>query len=187
MGNYQNAGAGLKKMFIASVGAIICTVLMIIPIVNILAAIGAIVFGIMSMVGLDGAGKDIAGCKTAFTITIVNLVVSVLGAFLKIGVLGTIITIVGEVLSLLVVYYVCTSVSEALTGIGAAEAAQKGLTVWKMNLVCYIIMIVVEVLALIPFINIIAAVVRVITAIVQIVASILYMIFLNKSYQAFGA
>ena len=33
----------------------------------------------------------------------------------------------------------------------------------------------------------IASVVRVITAIVQIVASILYMIFLNKSYQAFGA
>lgn len=57
MGNYQNAGAGLKKMFIAEIGAIICTVLMIIPIINIFAAIALLVFGIISLVGLYGAGR----------------------------------------------------------------------------------------------------------------------------------
>ena len=66
MQDLQNAGSGLKKMFIASIGAVVCTVLLIIPIVNILAMIGALVFAIISLVGLNEAGKDIEGCKTAF-------------------------------------------------------------------------------------------------------------------------
>jgi len=89
MGNYQNAGAGLKKMFIASLGAVICTVLMIIPLINIIAAIAAIVFAVLSIVGLYGAGKDIEGCKTAFIITIINLVVSVLGNVFSSGVFSS--------------------------------------------------------------------------------------------------
>ena len=42
MGNYQNASGGLKKMYIAELGAIVCAVLSIIPLVNIIAAIVAI-------------------------------------------------------------------------------------------------------------------------------------------------
>ena len=33
MNNYPNVGAGLKKMFIAQIGIIVCTVLAIIPII----------------------------------------------------------------------------------------------------------------------------------------------------------
>lgn len=36
MNQYFNAGQGLKKMFIAAIGAIICTVCLIIPLVNII-------------------------------------------------------------------------------------------------------------------------------------------------------
>lgn len=187
MGNYQNAGAGLKKMFIAQIGAIICGVLAVIPVINILAAIGILVFMVISLVGLNGAGKDIAGCKTAFMITIINMVVSVLAAFFKTGIVGTIISIAGEVLSLLIIYFVCTSVAEALRQIGANDAADKGITVWKLNLVCYIILIVVQILVNVPVLAIIAGVVAIITGIVSLVASILYMVFLNKSYKAFGA
>ena len=75
MNNYPNVGAGLKKMFIAQIGIIVCTVLAIIPIINIIAGIGAIVFAVISIVGLYGAGKDIEGCKKAFIITIVNIVI----------------------------------------------------------------------------------------------------------------
>ena len=187
MGNYPNAGAGLKKMFIAEVGTIICAVLMIIPIVNILAAIGALVFLIISMVGLYGAGKDIAGCKTAFTITIISMVVSIVAAFFKTGFLNALFTIASAVLSLLVVYYVCTSVAEVMNQIGAADVAQKGLTVWKINLVCTIISVVATLIALIPLIGAVGTVINVVIAIVEVVAGILYMIFLNKSYQALGA
>ena len=121
MGNLQNAGAGIRKMFIASVGTIICTVLVIIPIVNIIAAIGAFVFAILSMVGLYGAGKDIEGCKKAFSLTIANIIVSIVGSFFKAGFLSVIVAIAGYVLSFLVVYLVCTSVAEVMNQLGAAD------------------------------------------------------------------
>ena len=187
MENYQNAGSGLKMMFIAELGTIICTVLMVIPIINILAVIGALVFLIISMVGLYSAGKDIEGCKTAFYITIINMVVSVLNAIFKTGIVGTIFTLAGSVLSLLVVYYVCTSVAEALQTKGAADYARKGLTVWKINLVCTIITMVITVLNLLPFMVFVTAIVTVVVGIVSLVAMILYMIFLYNSYKVFGA
>lgn len=39
MENLQEAKAGLKKMFIAQVGSVACVVLMLIPIVNLIAAL----------------------------------------------------------------------------------------------------------------------------------------------------
>ena len=187
MGNYQNAGAGLKKMFIAEVGLIVCTVLLLIPIINILAAIGTLVFAIISMVGLYGAGKDIEGCKNAFTITMIGIVVKVFGSLVKKGVLGVLFAIASDVLSFLVVYYVCTSVAEVMTAMGASDIAQKGITVWKINLVCTVISAVASIIGLIPLIGLVSTVINLVISIVGIVAGIIYMIFLNKSYQALGA
>ena len=187
MGNYQNAGTGIKKMFIAAVGAIICSVLLIIPLINILAAVGALVFLIISMVGLYEAGKDIEGCKNAFVFTVIRLVVRIVGVFFKTGILHALFTIADDVLGLLIVYSVCTSIEAVMQQIGASDVAQKGHTVWLINLVCYIVMIVVAVLNLIPLVNILGGVISIITSIVTLVAEILYMIFLNKSYSALGA
>lgn len=188
METYQNAGPGLRKMFIAEVGAIVCTVLMFIPIVNLLAAIGALVFMIISLVGLNAAGKDIEGCKTAFIFTIVNLVINVLSSFLKnVAVIGTILSIAQSIISLLVIYYVCTSVSDVMNKTGHADVAQQGNTVWKINLVCYIVEIAITILALIPVLGVLAVITSAVVGIVSLVAGILYMIFLNKSAQALGA
>ncbi|MDE6387375.1 MAG: hypothetical protein K2L82_06150 [Lachnospiraceae bacterium] len=187
MGNLQNAGAGLRKMFIASIGAIICAVLVIIPIVNILAGIAAIVFGVLSLVGLYGAGKDIAGCKTAFTLTIINMVVSVAGTLVGAGFLGIIFSIADSVLSFLICYLVCTSVSEVMNQIGAADVASKGALVWKINAVCYAILIIIAILGAVPGLALIASLAAIGVLVASLVASIFYMIFLNKSSQALGA
>ena len=185
MQDLQNAGSGLKKMFIASIGAVVCTVLLIIPIVNILAMIGALVFAINSLVGLNEAGKDIEGCKTAFLLTIVNMVVSVLKniPFLGTGFLGALFSIAGYILGFLIVYYVCKSVADVLEQ-NEPDVAKTGHMVWKINLVCYAAEIIIAVLALIPLLNILAAFASIIIAIVSLVASILYMIFLYKSSNA---
>ena len=188
MNQYPNAGAGLKKMFMAEVGAIICAVLAIIPSINLIAGIAAIVFAVISLVGLYSVGKDIAGCKTAFILTIVNLVISIVGSLTSlIPVLSVICSIAGSIISFLVVYYVCNSVAEVMTQVGAADIAERGVTVWKINLVCYVAAIVIAILAVIPVLSMIATVANLVIAIVSIIASILYMIFLNKSYQALGA
>lgn len=59
MYGYENAASGLKKMFTAQVGGIICVVLMMIPFIGVIGLIGVFVFGIMSLIGLNSAGKDI--------------------------------------------------------------------------------------------------------------------------------
>lgn len=186
--NYPNVGAGLKKMFIAQIGIIVCTVLAIIPIINIIAGIGAIVFAVISIVGLYGAGKDIEGCKKAFIITIVNIVISIFASAASGSTFfSTLFSIAGDICAFLIVYNVCTSVSAVLKDNGNAEIAAKGESVWKINFGCYVASIVISILAVIPFIKIFAGIAGFILAIVSLVAGILYMIFLNKSYQAFGA
>ncbi|MGN0166596.1 MAG: hypothetical protein ACI4AB_01015 [Acetatifactor sp.] len=189
MENYQNTGSGLKKMFIAEIGAIICAVIMVIPLLGtVVGGIGAIVFTVISLVGLYSAGKDIEGCKQAFTLTIVNMVLSILGALLaKVAVLAVLISLASDVVSFLIVYLVCTSVGAVLKANNYADVAGKGETVWKINLVCYAVSIVVTILAKIPLLSILAGIVSFIVGIAGLVAGILYMIFLYKSYQAFGA
>lgn len=188
MGTYNYAGPGLKKMFIAAIGAIVCTLFAIIPIINIVAAIGALVFAVISMIGLHEAGKEIEGCKTAFVITIASIVVGFIGGLVeKITILNMLFTIADAVCSLLVTYYVCTSVAAELRGIGANDVADSGEKVWKLNAGCYIVSIVVAILSVIPIINIIGGILGFIVAIVSLVAMVIYMIFLNKSYKAFGA
>ena len=76
--NYANAGAGLRKLFIAQIGSVVCNVLLVIPLINLAGAIGALVFLILSLIGLNEAGKDIDGCKKAFQITIEQLALTVI-------------------------------------------------------------------------------------------------------------
>ena len=61
MSNYLKAGKGLKNMFIATVGAIICQVLLVIPFpfVNSIAMVATMVFTILNLMGLCGMQKGI--------------------------------------------------------------------------------------------------------------------------------
>ena len=188
MNNYVNAGDGLRKMFIASVGMIVCTVLMLVPLVNFFAGIGSIVFVVVSLIGLNSAGKDIAGCKTAFVLTIIQLVLGVVGAFLdSTGMLYSLLDIAGEILTLLVTYFVCTSVADVMREIQAFDVADKGIRVWKINLGCTIATVILGILVLVPGMNVLAAVAAIVVAIISLVGSILYMMFLSASAAEFGS
>ncbi len=181
MSNYPEASQGLRKMFIAEIGAIFATIIGIIPIIGIIGAIAAIVFAVISIIGLNQAGKEIEGCKKALYLTIANIVVNLLG---NIKVLSGICGIVDAIISLAIVYFVCTSVAAVLQSEGHAGVAAKGQKVWNINLVCTIISVICSILAIIPLINIIAGIITFIVAIVSIYAAILYLIFLKQSSEA---
>ncbi len=192
MSNYPNSGKGLKNMFIASVGAIVCAVLLVIPLVNIVAAVAALIFTILSLIGLWTVGKDIAECKMAFWFTILSSVLSGIANVVNdasatgTSIIGTLLSVAGSALSLAVTYYVCTSVASALRSFGAEEAAVSGDKAWKIVLWTTIASIVATILCLIPILNIIGALLAVIAAIASVVGLVFYMIFLNKAYKAFG-
>lgn len=193
MSNYPNSGKGLKNMFIAAIGAIVCAVLTIIPLVNIVAGIAALVFAIISLIGLWAVGKDIPECKTAFWFTIGSSVVSAIANGVNgvsasgTSVVGTLLAVVSSALSLAVSYYVCTSVPAALRTFGAEEAAAAGDKAWKIVLWTTIASMIATILCLIPILNIIGVLLALVAGVAGLVGTIFYMIFLNKAYKAFGA
>ena len=188
MNQYYNAGAGLKKMFIGQVGAIVCTILAIIPFVGIIGGTGALVFAVVSLVGLYGAGKDIAGCRTAIFLQMLAFVLSVFSMFFAGNwPMLVLFNTADSILSFLIVYFVCNSVSDVMLAVGADDTAKKGRTVWRVNLLCYIATIVILLFSFVPIVNVIAAVASLAVMIVSVVAAIMFMLFLNKSYLDLGA
>ncbi len=183
MSNYQDASSGLNKMFIAEVGALACAVLAAIPFVGVLAALAIIVFSVVSMIGLYTAGKDIDGCRTAFILTIVNIAIRLVERIPD-SLLQSILGIAEDIISLLIVYFVCTSVAAVLKVAGALDEANMGNLVWKINLACYGVSIVIGVLLFIPGLAAIGKVLAIVTGIAMVVAGILYIIFLYKSSRA---
>lgn len=184
MENLQNARQGLGKMFIASAGAMVSTVLlMIVPSAVILTLLVSLVSGIFSIIGLYQTGKDIKGCRNAFIIAIAYVAVRLFGTFLN----NAIVTIVEYVFSFLSVYLVCTSVSEVMNQIGAAKVAKKGEIAWKIYAGYYGELMIATILALILSSAAIVTFMHFINLLLLLITSVFYMIFLNKSSRTLGA
>ena len=77
-----------------------------------------------------------------------------------------------------------TAAGEILTVNGYATLADKGVTVWKIFLVTSAAMIVFMLLAMVPFMLVIAGILVIGTAVATLVGGILYMIFLYNAYHA---
>ena len=176
---YPNATHGLERVYQSQVIALVAAVLMIIPVINMLAAIALIVSLVLYMIGINEAGKDDENYKTAFTLIIVQLLNSLIG--------GVIFDLVNEALALAVLYFVCITTNKLLKNIGAdGRITDRGVVVWKINVICTIVEVVCTLLALIPSasLQLLAAVVTLVTAIAQIVGSILYILYLRDATTA---
>ena len=168
MMDYTAAGRGLNKVFIGEILAI----LSFIPLIGlILALVGAI----MILVGLNEASAAADSYRTAFWIDIAAIVVKVLAIF--ISPLG----LVSSILSFVMAYLVCITTADILDETGDPATAAKGRFVWKLYVVCTVIIVVCSLLALIPGVVILAALVMIPTVIATLVAGIQYLIFLYRA------
>ncbi|MGN0325010.1 MAG: hypothetical protein ACI4DW_01780 [Lachnospiraceae bacterium] len=189
MGQYPNAGEGIKKVFIGEILAVVGVLLSWIPLVGLLIIIAAYV---LTLMGLKKAGEDQQDYNKAVTLILINIVVSVLGTILGFipaigGILSTLASIASTVITLLVVYQVIMTSNGLLDSIGAADISGKGKTVWGLYLVCNIIGIICSILNKIPLLNILSGIISIIVGIVSLVAGIMYLIYLNKTSKALGA
>lgn len=166
--DYTAAGRGLNKVFIGEILAILA----FIPLIGlILALIGAI----MILAGLNEASAASDGYRTAFWVDIAAIVVKVLAVF--ISPLG----LVSSILAFVMVYLVCITTADILDETGDPATAAKGRFVWKLYVVCTVIIVVCSLLALIPGVVILAALVMIPTVIATLVAGIQYLIFLYRA------
>ena len=163
-------GQGLFLIFIAQIVGLFS----FIPLLGAIASIASVVISVLGFYTLSKVNADY---KNAFTLTIVNLVLSVLAVIFSSGFMSGLISILSTAVSFLIVYLVCNTTAGLLQGLDNALVDRAAL-IWKLNFICAVVAIVCTLVSAIPLINIIAAILSVIAAIVQLVAAILYLIFL---------
>lgn len=126
MKQYPKAAEGLKLMFYGELLAIIGILLTIILIGPIIALVGEI----LVLVGLYRARMDDEGYGTAFMLSIVNIVLSIVGLFVPSdGLLGSLLSIISTIISLAIIYFVCSTTGNLLLSQGESALAQRGQTV----------------------------------------------------------
>ena len=171
MERYPMAADGLHTMFNGQILAIVGVVLFFIPLVG---SVLAIVGGILYIVGMYKAREEDEGYRTAFILSIVNLVVNLLP--------GTLGEIASTVVGLLVVYFVCTTTARLLREVDADDVADLGMRVWTINLMCAVASVVISVLVLISFS--LGAVLAMALVVVELVGGVLYLVFLSRAWKA---
>lgn len=179
---YKNVANGMHKMYIAELGAVICTAITLIPIIGtIIGGIGALVFGILMIIALYGVGKEVEDCRKAFILMIIGMIIGVvIGLFTDIPVIGKVLSLVANVVSFLVIYLVCTSLGKLVAEAGDGATAALGEKVWKLHFIATVCNLILQVLSWIPVIKVLVAVLAVVVAIFGIVVCCFYISFLNK-------
>ena len=198
MMTYPNAAAGLKTLYQAKLVGLISIVLVSVPIVQVLAVAAMLIAGFLALVGLAQCRKDDKGYRIAFNMIIAslvtdlstNLVSAYAGTEGFAGICGNILSIATDVLSLASLYFVCITTNRLLKETAAAEnLIDRGIVVWKLNVVCTVILLVCYLLQMIPgnIAAIIAGYLAIFALIAQIVGNVLYILYLHNAYRALEA
>ena len=198
MMTYPNAAAGLKTLYQARLVGLISIVLVIVAIVQVLAVAAMLVAAFLALVGLAQCRKDDKGYRIAFNMIIASLVTNLATNLVSAyagtegfaGICGNILSIATDVLSLASLYFVCITTNRLLKEVAAAEKLiDRGIVVWKLNVVWAIILLVCYLLQMIPgnIAAIIAGYLAIFALIAQIVGSVLYILYLHNAYRALEA
>lgn len=188
MSNYSNAGDGLRKMYVAAIGVIVCGLFMAMPLVGILAAIGIIVFFVVDLVGYYRAGKDITGCKVAFVLRILSILLSLINIFpiaIESAEITVICSLVGDLFPLASVGLVFLSVAKVLRENGAEELAKQGNQAWWIYLGCTVVTSVLDIVTVFSGLGA-TLLILVISLALSIVALIVQLKFYKNSAEQFG-
>lgn len=198
MMTYPHAAAGLKTVYQARLVGLISIVLVIVPIVQVLAVAAMLIAGFLALVGLAQCRKDDNGYRTAFNMVIAGLVTNLAASLVSAyagaegfaGICGNILSIATDVLSLASLYFVCITTNRLLKETAAAKnLIDRGIVVWKLNVVCTVILLVCYLLRMIPgnIAAIIAGYLAIFAVIAQIIGTVLYILYLRNAYRALEA
>lgn len=195
---YPHAAAGLKTVYQARLVGLISIVLVIVPIVQVLAVAAMLIAGFLALVGLAQCRKDDNGYRTAFNMVIAGLVTNLAASLVSAyagaegfaGICSNILSIATDVLSLASLYFVCITTNRLLKETAAAKnLIDRGIVVWKLNVVCTVILLVCYLLRMIPgnIAAIIAGYLAIFAVIAQIIGTVLYILYLRNAYRALEA
>ena len=210
--SHENARKGLGKVFTGEILQIIAAILLCISagigaisamagsegglvvagigfvLVLVVGSIFEIIAFILNLVGLSQAGKDSSKIKTAFTVSIISLlliiVFSILSTvFAQYSWIQTIGNLVQEILALVIVYMVLMGAAELNSAL-----ADKANSTWKIYLIVVILGIVASIVVLVfGMLNMVTVagvayiVITVVDYILSIIGYIMFLTFLARA------
>lgn len=187
MSNYPNAGDGLRKIYLAAIGSIVCTFIVnipMIPMIRLIGAIGEIICSVVTLVGFYQAGKDIDGCKAAFVMQMIALGINVLELLME---LPIILSNAAVILPVVAVCLMCWSVSNVLKDIGADRIAKQGMVAMLTHIGCTVlsVVLVMGILIIVEYDGL--GLYLLLTLVIAIVELFFYLRFLKNAAEQFGS
>lgn len=164
------------------VGGGTAVVLLILLIISLICVI---VGGVMTLVGLYGLRPLEPEYRTAFLLSIINLVLGLIGDNLGQNI-GSIIDIAQGVISLVIIWLLIQATGRLMSQVGREDLVELGGQVWKITLACTVIEVVLGLLPLAGSLGL-TSVVLVVVLVVGIVVQCVFLSYLNKAAQAQGS
>ncbi len=184
MKKYPNAVAGLKLVLLGELAGIVGSVLGLIHVLDLVAAIIILLGGIAILLGLFKASADDEGYRTALMLSLANIVIAFVGNVLKSHTASVVLGIVATVIQLGVIFFVCNTTSNLLHSANQEAVSKLGTLIWKVNVLCVVAAVIINVLSVIPVLRLLAIPLSILLVVVQLVADAAYILFL---YQATNA
>lgn len=191
MSKYPNAGEGLHKLYISMIGMLVCIVFNIVPVIGFLGSIGVIAFSVVYLVGCYQMAKDIIGCRIAFILQIVSIIIAILNLFdILGGIVGVIVNLINGLMPVIVMAFVCFSVSEIMRENDVTDVAKQGVRAWIVYLVCIIVGVLFESSFILIALQLIGIggmfLVTVLTLIILLIGNIVILKFYKNAAEQFG-
>lgn len=165
--------------FAAGGTAVVLVILLLISLVCL------IVGGVMTLVGLYGLRPLEPEYRTAFLLSIINIVLGFIGD--KLGQnIGSVVDVARSVLSLVVIWLIVQATGRLMSQIAREDLVELGGQVWKITLACTVIEVVLGLLPLTGSLGL-TSVVLVVVLVMGIVVQCVFLSYLNKAAQALGS
>ncbi len=193
---FPNAFAGIKDIYSAAILSLVSAALGIIiviaavtgstsfvAILGIIVALVAIVASVSNIVGIVKASKDEAAFKKALYALLVSIVVTLLGNFIKSGLLSSLFDVLIGICSFLVTYMICQGIVNLADQLGDTVVSESGKWVMKLEIIVWAISIVATLISAIlgGSAAVVGGILFLASSIVSIVAYILYLGLLGKA------
>ena len=193
---FPNAFAGIKDIYSAAILSLVSAALGIIiviaavtgstsfvAILGIIVALVAIVASVSNIVGIVKAPKDEAAFKKALYALLVSIVVTLLGNFIKSGLLSSLFDVLVGICSFLVTYMICQGIVNLADQLGDTVVSESGKWVMKLEIIVWAISIVATLISAIlgGSAAVVGGILFLASSIVSIVAYILYLGLLGKA------
>jgi len=144
----ENLKKNIHRLYLAQYITLVCSFLLIIPLVNFAAAIAALVGGIIGIIGLVSLRHEHPDYMNAVYFWLIGIVVNLITNNAGDGVISSFMDLLTAALSMGMVFFVIRATDSFLLPLGREDVVEKGRKAWKDRKLQLLISVAMTLLAL---------------------------------------